>query len=251
VGRFGFSPGANPGELLAGAEIRPSPSVAVDAAVGHGLTNGAGATDLRLVAGIRLQRTPAPPPPPPIPRVVDDFTALPEAEDPEEEAVEAPPPEPEWMASQLARVGRGQVELRDPIQFYAGTAGIVPESLPILEQVAQILATTPEIVHVVIVGHASSEGSYAVNYQLSLARAVAVYERLLASGVHPDRLSVRAMGEVTVGPPGAGGDEEQSLARRVEFRITRALGVGEPPPAYDPVELLPFNGAPRPAPESP
>ncbi|MEZ4234707.1 MAG: OmpA family protein [Myxococcota bacterium] len=224
TGRFGFSPGTNAGEAMLGAQVAPSDTVALDLLVGHGVTNGVGATDARVVGGVTISRRPPPPAARPLPAVIDDFTVLPEEEDVEEdEAIAAIPPEPEWHPQELARVGRGQVELRDPINFAVGSDEILPESQGILEQVANILQTTPEIVHVVIVGHASNEGTFEVNYKLSLARAASVYEALLARGVHPDRLSVRAMGEVT--PVGATEDEE--AARRVEFRITRALGSGE------------------------
>lgn len=174
--------------------------------------------------------------------MIDDFTTLPE--EVEEAEIAAIAPETEWAPQELARVTRGEVELRDPIRFEVGTADILPESEDILEQVARILATTPEIVHVVIVGHASNEGSFEVNYALSLERAAAVYEALLLRGIHPDRLSVRAMGEIT--PVGTGAEEASALARKVEFRITRALGQGEPVPEYSSIDRLPFDGRARP-----
>jgi outer membrane protein OmpA-like peptidoglycan-associated protein len=245
IGRFGFSPGSNAVEGLLGAQISPSELVSFDLMLGHGLTNGIGATDARLLGGVTVYRRPPAPTrvAAPMPVVIDDFTVLPEDEiEEEDEAFEEIPPETEWKPQELARVARGEVELRDPIRFQVGTAEILPESEGILEQVVAILASTPEIVHVVIVGHASNEGSFEVNYALSLDRAVSVYEALLQRGVHPDRLSVRAMGEVTP----VGTTESEDIARRVEFRITRALAAGEQAPEYSSIDTLPFNGQKRP-----
>jgi outer membrane protein OmpA-like peptidoglycan-associated protein len=245
MGRFGFTPGTNAAEALIGAQLSPSKLVSLDLVVGHGLSNGIGATDARVLGGVTWRRAPPPPAPRAMPTVIDDFTVLPEEldEEDEDEAIALIAPEPEWKPEELARVSRGQVELRDAIQFQVGTADILPESEGILEQVARILQTTPEIVHVVIVGHASNEGTFEVNYMLSLTRAASVYEELLERGVHPDRLSVRAMGEVT--PSGVSAEDDE-MARRVEFRITRALGAGEAPPEYSTIDTLPFNGQRRP-----
>jgi hypothetical protein len=64
---------------------------------------------------------------------------------------------------------------------------------------------------------------------------------LLRSGVHPDRMSYRGMGEVV---PVAAGEDEASLAtnRRVEFRIVKQYEPDERPAEFRPGVLLPWSG---------
>jgi len=238
LGRLAINEGTNSFEALLGAEILPSDSLAVNLTVGRGLTSGVGSSDLRALAGLTFRRE-GPEPELALPSVIDDFSSLPDNIQDEIITAEA---EQEWQANQRARVGRGVVEIRDPIKFKVGTAKVLDESQPILDAVHDLLETTPEIIHLVIVGHASNEGSFEVNYALSLERAVSVFEELLRRGVHPDRLSVRAMGEIV--PEGESADDPD--ARRVEFRISRALNQGEQLPNYSTIEQLPMNGETRP-----
>jgi len=237
IGRLAINEGTNAAEALLGAELMPSNSLALNLTVGRGLTDGVGSSDLRVLAGLTYRRA-GPEPELGLPSVIDDFSSLPDDIGDDVLSVETE----EWQADRLARIGRGRVEIRDPIKFKVGTDKVLEESQPILDAVQEILETNPEIIHLAIVGHASNEGSYEVNYALSLERAVSVYEELLRRGVHPDRLSVRPMGEIV--PVGESADTED--ARRVEFRITRALGAGEKLPDYSNIELLPFNGERRP-----
>jgi outer membrane protein OmpA-like peptidoglycan-associated protein len=235
--------GENAVEVLIGAEVRPTRTLVAQVAVGHGLTNGAGADDLRVLGSV----TWTPPPKPPViepeepPPVVVEVPDLP----PE---IPPPPPEPppSWGPEELARVEAKQIELRDPVQFEVGTDRILPVSAPTLAAVAALLEADPQILHIAIVGHASEEGSFEYNYDLSVRRARAIFEALVTEGVHPDRLSFRGMGEVQ---PREG---ELAASRRVEFQIIRVQGPGETEPAWSTVEKLPWNGAPRPqAPATP
>ena len=86
--------------------------------------------------------------------------------------------------------------------------------------VAKLINEDIQIGHLVIEGHASEEGSYGYNYDLSNLRARAIYRALVEAGVHPDRLSHRGYGEAI---PIKSGEDEASLAlnRRVEFHIVR------------------------------
>ncbi|MEO0602899.1 MAG: OmpA family protein [Myxococcota bacterium] len=238
LGRLAVNEGTNALEALLGAEIVPSDSLAINLAAGRGLTGGVGASDIRILAGLTYRRE-GPEPELALPSVIDDFSSLPDSIQDDILSVEA---EREWNQKQLARITKGQVEIRDPIKFKVGTAKVLDESAAVLDAVDELLEVTPEILHLVIVGHASNEGSYEVNYALSLERAVSVFEELLRRGVHPDRLSVRAMGEIQ--PVGAVITDAD--ARRVEFRITRAAGAGEELPTYSNIDKLPFNGEQRP-----
>jgi outer membrane protein OmpA-like peptidoglycan-associated protein len=147
---------------------------------------------------------------------------------------------PDWVVGQLARVEANQIVIRDPIQFEKGTARILPESRPILQQVAGLLQDHPRIVHLVIEGHASEEGDHNFNYDLSIERARSIWEQLVRAEVHPDRLSYRGMGEVV---PVTVGADESALAvnRRVEFRITAQQHPLDPDPVYRTIPVLPWE----------
>lgn len=151
-------------------------------------------------------------------------------------------PEPEWEPEQKVKIVGDQVVIRDPVQFELATANILEESLPTLQAVADILNEHAEIEHVVIEGHASVEGSFEYNYELSNERARSIWKELMGYGVHPSRISYRGMGEVV---PVMEGESEEALAknRRVEFDIVDRVEEGEEYPIYPDSYLLPWSGA--------
>lgn len=232
-----------PVELVADLGVRVLPDWRLDVGLGRGLAAGYGTTQIRAFAGLTWQRTP-PLPVPPEPTPVSQLLIT-EAPDIPPDIVEPPAPEePPWKPEELARVEESQIVIRDPIQFELATARILPESIPTLHAIAKLLAEHPEIGHLVIEGHASEEGSYAYNYDLSLRRALSIFQELVLAGTYPGRLSVRGMGEVEPVVPGT---EEAALAknRRVIFHIVRRLKPGEEQPPIRTEMLLPWDGAPK------
>ncbi len=233
-----FAGGAeNPAELLSGIQLWPASGLQVDLGIGKGLTDGYGTSELRLLGGLTWVRRPPPPAPPPL-RLVD-LEALEAIED----AAPPPPPPPVdegWDEGELARVEENRIVIREPIQFERATDRIMPESLPVLAQVSQVLHDDASIGHIVVEGHASEEGSFTYNYELSILRARAVWEALVDNGVHPLRVSYRGMGEVV---PVTAGEDEVSLAsnRRVEFHILFRR-TAEDPPVPSGTVRLPWNG---------
>ncbi len=245
-------PGAeNAVEAVGGIQILPSRPVVIDVGAGRGFSEGFGTTDLRIQSMITVQHVPRPeqvvviepppPPPPPPPPVIEEL----------------PEPEPEWEEGEVARVVMDQIQIREQLEFYVDTANLKPESKPILEAVADIINSSAQIGHVVIEGHASQEGSYEYNYDLSERRARAIFEELIKLGVHPSRISYRSMGEV-VPLPGNTGTDEASLQknRRVEFHIVKQYESVEDMPTYSPSFPLPWSGEivpikipPKPEPE--
>jgi outer membrane protein OmpA-like peptidoglycan-associated protein len=237
-----LSQGGSPTEALAGARWIVSEDWTLDVGVGAGVTRGYGTSKVRALFAAT-------------------WTPGREPEDLEPILVEVPlptPPEPysaederasvdevlirhEWIEGELARIEGDQIVIRDPILFELGTERILPESLPVLDAVASVMASNDRIAHVVIEGHASPEGEFADNYDLSVRRARSVFERLLLVGVAADRLSYRGMGEVV--PTAEGPIEDQ---RRVEFHIVSQLGPLDiaKPPRPDP--KLPWSGEPVP-----
>lgn len=224
-------------ELLMGVTGHPGRGVDVTAGGGVGLSGGVGVPVARGLLDVRWtpQRKVVA-----TPEAVVVEADLPEAQLPPEPPPAAAPPG-DWAEGQLARVEASEITIRDPIQFEFGKEVILPESKPTLEAVAALLRTDGRILHVVIQGHASDEGSFIYNYDLSSRRARAVWEALVSAGVHPDRISYQGMGEVV--PVRAGTDEAALAAnRRVVFRIVRLLEPGETAPALPTTILLPWNG---------
>lgn len=238
-----FQAGESVAEWVSGGNVRVLPRWWLDVGLGRGLSAGYGTSQVRVLAGLTWEYEPPPPKPAP-PRqelVVTELT--PDLTEAEVEPTPEPPPD-------LAYVVQDQIVIRDPIQFEFGTDRILPISQPTLEAIAGVLESHPEILHVVIEGHASEEGSYTYNYTLSLSRALSIFKALVDEGVHPARISCRAMGEVV---PLSTATDEASLAanRRVVFHIVRRLQPGEPWPDYGATVTVPWSGETRPVPPPP
>ncbi len=234
LGSFAQKGAENPSELLAITQFLPSPDLQVDLGVGKGLAEGYGTAAFRAFIGLTWVGRPKPDAPPP-PLVIPEIP-------PPDKPIEIPPdPEPEWEEEELARIEGERIVIRDPIEFEFNTRNILPQSLPTLRYVADLMNENWQLGHLVIEGHASEEGSFIYNYDLSLRRATAIWEELIRSGVHPDRMSIRGMGEVV---PRTEGDDEASLAdnRRVEFKIVRQYRQDEEPEELREGVRLPWNG---------
>ncbi|MFK7927787.1 MAG: OmpA family protein [Myxococcota bacterium] len=228
-------------EWTAGVQYRINKSFQLDLAAGRGITAGYGTSSYRGIAAIRFQRTP-PPPPVEEPDFVVEILDIPEdllEEDPPLEPI--PQPTGEWRQGELARRLDDRIVIRDPIQFEFATARILPASLPTLRQVASLVNTDGRIGHLLIEGHASEEGTYSYNYDLSIRRAKAIFEQLIVLAVHPERMSYRGMGEVV---PIAEGSDEASLEknRRVEFAIIKQYQPGVTAPTYEQPFKWPWSG---------
>ena len=223
-------------EAMGGLQMRANKMMRIDLGVGRGFTEGYGTSDIRVLGGLVFDQVPwqPPPPPPPPPPVKVETVAVEELPDP-------PPIEPAWEEGELARVVGKQIRIREKLQFRVNTAILLSESVPVAKAIAEILNTQALIGHVVIEGHASEEGRHDFNYELSRNRSRTIFEELVKSGVHPDRLSYRGMGEVD---PLVPGDDEEALAtnRRVEFHIVRQYEYDDELPQFPAVMELPWNG---------
>lgn len=226
----------NPIETVIGAQLLPKENILVDIGGGRGWNQGYGTTDFRLFAGMTYTFVKKEEPPPLVEEPIVDIYEIP-PENVEELVAEVKV----WEEGEPARVESDRIVIREPIQFYLDTTQILPESIPTLRYVGKLLNQKGEIVHLQVEGHASEEGSFEYNYDLATRRAQAVWEELIRSGVHPDRLSYKGMGEVV---PVQVGEDEESLSanRRVEFDIIKQLGPLDVIPKYADEILLPWNG---------
>lgn len=104
------------------------------------------------------------------------------------------------------------------LQFDVGMANIKEESVPSLEQLAELLMKKPKF-NLVLGGHTDNTGSYTVNQLLSKRRANAVKEFLVGKGINADRIEVFYFGDTK---PVASNDTEEGRLqnRRVEMKIT-------------------------------
>ncbi|MEO5901285.1 MAG: OmpA family protein [Ilumatobacteraceae bacterium] len=113
-------------------------------------------------------------------------------------------------------IGVRVVELTSA-RFDEGSSKVAGAHAKELDRITAIMNALPNIT-VLIVGHADQIGSTDANYQLSLQRANAVVAYLVQSGISPQRLSSRAVGDTDLLTLN---DDAASLAlnRRTEFII--------------------------------
>jgi len=224
-------------ETLGGVEYKPVNYLTLHLGGGAGMADGTGGTSQRILMSAKF--IPIPPPRP-------DFVVEAEEELKTEPTLEVAieeflTVEKKWKEGELARVEDEAIVIRDPIQFEFNTANILPDSLPTLHYVAKLMNENARIGHVVIEGHASEEGTYIYNYDLSIRRARSIWEEVITGGVHPARLSYRGMGEVA---PRKTGDDEAALAknRRVDFHIIHRYSELDVLPEYPEDIKLPWSG---------
>ncbi len=94
------------------------------------------------------------------------------------------------------------------MQFEAGSARLLPDTLRMLAEAVQILRRYPDL-RVEVAGHAGDPGGPAHNQRLSEQRARAVYDWLLAHGVPRSQV---------LGPVGYGADRPLALCSAEEQR---------------------------------
>jgi outer membrane protein OmpA-like peptidoglycan-associated protein len=255
-GRFGFRDffGAEEtsGEALLTVGWRPLPILNVTLSGGRGFTKGYGSSDARVFVGIELRRQP---------KILDEELTTdvvdPNAGNGSTGAVfdvhdidkiiagtESDGLEDTWEEGELARVNTRskRIEIRETIQFKVNSEELLPESLPVLDEVARLMNSDATIGSVVIEGHASADGDFDKNYILSVDRARAIWERLVKQGVHPSRLAIRGMGEVQPAEANANYDQLQA-SRRVVFYIVQQHDIIDLP-SYKLDLLYPWNGEP-------
>ncbi|WP_257451606.1 OmpA family protein [Archangium lipolyticum] len=117
---------------------------------------------------------------------------------------------------QLARIDEGQLRTLEPVFFEQNKDILSPRSHELLDTVASILKTHPDM-KLRVEGHTSNEGDAGYNLDLSQRRAEAVVEYIIGKGVERERLEPRGFGQTR---PIADNDTSEGRAknRRVEFK---------------------------------
>ena len=206
--------------ITAGVDVRASREIALGPVLGYGHVfqeDGLGFTDDAQFISLGLSLTWRParaePPPPPVRPPHRERRPPPPPPPP-------PPPEPteELMVLIDEAAGTRPRELLVPVLFAYDSTQIVACTLPSLHALREHLDAHPEIRLLEIEGHADGNGSEAYNDALSLRRAEAIRDWLVARGVAPERLRVAARGERA---PVEGNEDDagREQNRRARFRV--------------------------------
>jgi outer membrane protein OmpA-like peptidoglycan-associated protein len=93
------------------------------------------------------------------------------------------------------------IQLKRPITFQTGAAAIAPESIGIIEELADFLKNRPDLGAIEVQGHTDNAGSPLTNQTLSQNRAQAVADALSRLGIDPARLTVKGYGDAKPAAP--------------------------------------------------
>ena len=124
---------------------------------------------------------------------------------------------PRGELKRLAWISGNKIELAEPIIFLLNEAVILPESLPIANDVLKVMQENPGL-KVRVEGHTDDEGPARYNQELSEYRAIWIKIFLMARGITSDRVQVFGFGKsrpVTSNTTPIGREKN----RRVELRI--------------------------------
>jgi outer membrane protein OmpA-like peptidoglycan-associated protein len=123
----------------------------------------------------------------------------------------------------LVKLTADKIEILDKVFFDTSKSTIKSVSFPLLDQVATVLKSHPEVKKVRVAGHTDDQGKDDANLKLSEDRATAVREYLIKKGVPAERLESKGFGETA---PVADNKTKQGREqnRRVEFNIVEQEG---------------------------
>ncbi len=110
------------------------------------------------------------------------------------------------------------VRVMQQVHFGTGSAVILPQSFPMLQEIANLLKSNKGIKRMSIDGHTDNRGGAALNKRLSGDRAQAVMKFLVQKGIEANRLESHGYG---LEKPIESNDSDAGRAanRRVEFKI--------------------------------
>lgn len=91
-------------------------------------------------------------------------------------------------------VTANELKLKQQVHFQTGSAVILPDSQAIIEELAEVLRSKPEM-RLEIQGHTDNTGTAAFNQRLSQERAEAVRAALVGAGIAADRLDAKGYGQ--------------------------------------------------------
>ncbi|MFO0676643.1 MAG: OmpA family protein [Polyangiaceae bacterium] len=152
----------------------------------------------------------------------DDFDkdGVPDVTDacPKEPGKPAPDPKKNGCPQFITMIG-GEIKILQQVHFKTGSAEILPDSFPMLAEIADLLKANARIKRVSVEGHTDNKGNADMNKRLSQARSESVMNHLVKKGgIDAERLEAHGYG---LEKPIADNATEKGRAenRRVEFKI--------------------------------
>lgn len=131
-------------------------------------------------------------------------------------APSAPTSAPPTSAKELSLDASVRQALTQTLGFDTKSTAVAAESLPRLQEIANVLKAHPEVVLVQVQGHADERGDDARNVALTRARAAAVVEALAARGVERARLHSAGYGSRCPADPACAGEAAPDSCRSPE-----------------------------------
>ena len=119
-------------------------------------------------------------------------------------------------------IRKKEIALRRQVSFATGSDEILPNSEPLLLEVADALLRNPNLELVEIQGHTDNSGDRELNMRLSQRRAEAVQRWLIQHGVESTRLMAKGYGPTRPIAPNIT-QQNRARNRRVQFRIMRRV----------------------------
>lgn len=182
----------NPGEVYIGGRYQHNRNISINAGVSVGDTGSIGASEFRLIAGVKY-----------IPYMKQPFRWK------------------NYFTKKEREIIRRMLEINDEIQFGHDSQELTAEGQEALRKIAKIMkeeGTTFK--KVVISGHANQVGTEEYNQALSQKRAEVVRAFLLDQGIASDYLDTEAHGE-SMPKPIKEWNKAKVANRRVEFRVLK------------------------------
>lgn len=136
---------------------------------------------------------------------------------PKEPGKPSPDPKRNGCPTFISREG-GIVRALQQVHFTPGSATILPDSFPMLQEIVDLLKSNPGIKKLRIEGHTDSDGGAAMNLILSKNRAAAVRKFLVDHGIEDSRLESEGYGLTQPIQPNTTA-EGKAANRRVDFKI--------------------------------
>lgn len=113
-----------------------------------------------------------------------------------------------------------EIKLAETVHFQHDSAEILPDSMAIVEEIADVMVKNPKVALVEIQGHTDNTGSAPYNLRLSQERAEAVKEALMRLGIEGSRLTAKGYGQEKPLLPNVS-DANRARNRRVQLMILK------------------------------
>jgi len=124
---------------------------------------------------------------------------------------------------QFIKVEGNSIRILQQVHFAFGSATILPDSFPMLQEIVNVLKVNPQIKHLSVEGHTDNKGPAALNKTLSQNRANSVMKWLVDHGTEQSRLEAHGYGmERPIEDNKT--DKGRAANRRVEFKILEEAG---------------------------